>query len=93
LSQRKAPKLLTVVFLSGFVSPPARPWWFWIDFSASTVSLSCRKGQATIGGHPRSMEIDLERGVEGELKELILYLTHWVLTSGAFAPRSDPPGY
>jgi hypothetical protein len=29
----------------------------------------------SIGNHPRSSGIDLERSVEGELKKLILYLT------------------
>jgi hypothetical protein len=29
----------------------------------------------SIGSHSRSLEIDLERSVEGELKRLILYLT------------------
>jgi hypothetical protein len=39
--------------------------------------------QATVGSDPRSLEIDLQRGVEGELKGLILFLTHWVSASGA----------
>ena len=36
--------------------------------------------QTTIGSEPRPLEIDLQRGVEGKLKGLILYLTHWVCT-------------
>src|SRR5208283_2461879 len=34
-----------------------------------------------------TLEIDLDRGVEEELKRLILSLTPWVLTSGAFSSR------
>jgi len=36
------------------------------------------------------LEIDLERGVEGEMKGLILCLTHWLLASGAFSSRLHP---
>jgi hypothetical protein len=36
------------------------------------------QNQATIGGDPRSLEIDLQRGVERELKGLVLFVTHWV---------------
>ena len=39
--------------------------------------------QAAVGSDAGALEIDFERSVEGELKRLILYLTHWVLTSGA----------
>jgi hypothetical protein len=39
------------------------------------------------------LKIDLERGVEGELKGLILYLIHWALTSGALSSRSYPHEY
>jgi hypothetical protein len=49
--------------------------------------------QAAVGRDPGTLEIDLERGVEGELKGLILYLTHWVLTSGASSSRSHPDEY
>jgi len=34
--------------------------------------------QAAVGSDAGTLEIDLERGVEGELKGLILYLTHAV---------------
>jgi hypothetical protein len=34
------------------------------------------QNQAAIGSHAGTFEIDLERGVEGELKGLILRLTH-----------------
>jgi hypothetical protein len=37
--------------------------------------------QAAVRGDARPLEIDPERSVERELKGLILYLTHWVLTS------------
>jgi hypothetical protein len=40
-----------------------------------------------------ALKIDLERGVEGELKGLTLYLTHWVPTSGASSSRSHPYEY
>jgi len=39
------------------------------------------------------LEIDSERGGKGELKGLILYLIHWVLTTGASSSRSHPHGY
>jgi hypothetical protein len=45
--------------------------------------------QAAVGGDPGTLEIDLERGVEGELKGLVLFVTHWVWTSGASSSRSD----
>jgi hypothetical protein len=51
------------------------------------------QNQAAIGSHAGALEIDLERGVEGELKGLILCLTHWFLTSGAFSSRSHPHEY
>ena len=34
--------------------------------------------QAAIGGDARTLEIDLERGVERELKRLAWAFTHWV---------------
>src|ERR1039458_2079032 len=46
--------------------------------------------QATFRSDAGALELDLERGVEGELKGPILYLTHWVLTSRTFLPRSHP---
>ena len=49
--------------------------------------------QAAVRGDPGALEIDLQRGVEGELKGLVLYLTHWVLTSGAAPSRSHPHEY
>ena len=39
------------------------------------------QNQATVGGDPRSLEIDLQSRVEGKLKRLILFLTHWVSPS------------
>jgi hypothetical protein len=49
--------------------------------------------QAAVGSDAGTLEIDLERGVAGELKGLILYLTPWVLTSGASSSRSHPHEY
>jgi hypothetical protein len=37
--------------------------------------------QATIGGDPRSLEVHFQGGMEGKLKGLILFLTHWVSLS------------
>jgi hypothetical protein len=48
---------------------------------------------AAVGSDSRTLEIDLEGGVEGGLKGLILCFTHWVLTSGASSSRSDPHKY
>jgi hypothetical protein len=39
--------------------------------------------QAAVRGDAGTLEINLERDVGGMLEELILYLSHWVLTSGA----------
>ena len=46
--------------------------------------------QAAIGGNPGSLELDLQRGVERELKGLVLGFTHWVCTSPAQSSRSNP---
>jgi hypothetical protein len=43
--------------------------------------------QATVESDARTLETDLERGIEEKLKRLVLYLTHRVLTS---SPRSHP---
>ena len=48
------------------------------------------QNQAAVGGDPRSLEIHLQRGVEGKLKWPVLSLTHWVLTSGVSSLRSNP---
>jgi hypothetical protein len=45
------------------------------------------KNQATARGDPQSLEIDLQGSIEGELKGLVLFLTHRVLTSGASSAR------
>ena len=37
--------------------------------------------EAAIGGDPRSLEIDVQRGIKRELKCLILFLTQWGSTS------------
>jgi hypothetical protein len=51
------------------------------------------QNQAAVGGDAGTLGIDLERGVEGELKGLTLYLTHWVPPSGASSSRSHPHEY
>src|SRR5712692_5405464 len=51
------------------------------------------QNQATIGSHSRSLEIDLQGSIERELKWLILFLTHWVLTSRASSSRSHRHEY
>jgi len=48
------------------------------------------QNQATVGSHSRSLEIDLQGSIERELKGLVLFLTHWVCTSGAYSLRSNP---
>ncbi len=49
--------------------------------------------QAAVGSDAGTLEIDFERSVEGELKRLILFLTHWVLTSGASSLHLHPHKY
>jgi hypothetical protein len=46
-----------------------------------------------IGGDPRSPEIDLQASIEGELKGLVLFPTHWLWTSGACSSNSKPHKY
>jgi hypothetical protein len=53
----------------------------------------CSLTNDCIGSDPGTLEIDLERGVEQELKWLILSLTHWVLPSRASSSRSNPHEY
>ena len=48
------------------------------------------QNQAAVGGDARSLEIHLQRSVERELKRLILFLTHWVLTSRASSSHWNP---
>jgi len=52
-----------------------------------------RQNQAAVGGDARPLEIDLERGIERELKRLVLPLTQWVLTSGSSSSPSRPHEY
>ena len=51
------------------------------------------QNQAAIGSDPRSLEIDLQGGVERQLKGLILFFTHWVSSSGASSLHSNPYEY
>lgn len=46
-----------------------------------------------LGSNAGTLEIDLERAVEGELKGLILYSTNWVLTPGTSSSRLQPHEY
>jgi len=39
--------------------------------------------QATFGGDSWPLELDRQSDVEGEMKGLIVYLTHWLPASGA----------
>jgi hypothetical protein len=43
----------------------------------------CLQFQAAARGKARSLKIDLQGSIEPELKGLVLFLTHRVLTSGA----------
>jgi hypothetical protein len=49
--------------------------------------------QATVRRNVRTLKTDLERRIEGKLKGPFLYLTHWVLTSGASSSHSHPYEY
>jgi hypothetical protein len=51
------------------------------------------QNETAVGGDPWSLETDLQGGVERKLKRPILFLTHWVWTSGASSSRSNPYGY
>jgi hypothetical protein len=51
------------------------------------------QNQTTIGSDPRSLEIDFQSGVEGELKWLLLWLTHWVEASARSGLLSKPREY
>lgn len=49
--------------------------------------------QAAVRRNARTLETDLERRIQGKLKWPVLYLTRWVLTSGASSSRSNPYRY
>jgi len=49
----------------------------------SLVELA-HQDQAAVGRDAGTLKIDLERGVEGELKRLVWAFTHWASTSGRF---------
>ena len=59
--------------------------------SQSSVKLP-NQNQTSIRGDPRSLEIDLQRGIERELKGLALALTRWVWPSSVPSSRSAPYG-
>jgi hypothetical protein len=46
--------------------------------------------QAAAGRNARTFEADLERGIRGKLKRPVLYVTHWIFTSGTSSPRLHP---
>jgi hypothetical protein len=46
--------------------------------------------QAAIGGDSRSLELDLQRHAERELKGLVCRLTHWVSASAPSSSRANP---
>jgi hypothetical protein len=54
---------------------------------------SAHQDQAAVRSDARALEIDLERGVESELKGLALSVTHWVLTSGTSSSASHTHEY
>ncbi len=45
--------------------------------------------QAAVGSETGTLEIDLERGAEGELRGLVLVLAHWVCTPKVSSLRLD----
>jgi len=49
--------------------------------------------QTTVGSDARTLEINFQRGVERELKGLILCFTHWVKASANLVLRSKPHEY
>jgi hypothetical protein len=46
-----------------------------------------------VAGDTGALEINLQRGIKGEVKGLILYLTRWELTSGPSSSHSNPHEY
>ena len=48
------------------------------------------ENQTAIRGDSRSLEIDFEKSIERELKRLVLFFTHRVLTSMASLSGSSP---
>jgi hypothetical protein len=48
------------------------------------------ENEPAIRGHTRTLEIDLQRPVERQLKGLALFFTHWVLASSSLSMRSNP---
>src|SRR6516162_6444477 len=48
------------------------------------------KNQAAVGSDPRSLEFDLQRRVEGELKGLVCGFIHWVSASAPSSSRANP---
>jgi len=64
-------------------------------YSTKSVPLVefAHEDQATVRSDAGALEFDLERGVEGELKWPLMYLSRWVLTSGASSSHSHAYEY
>src|ERR1022692_962651 len=60
---------------------------------SQTLIQFAHQQQTTVGSDPRSLKIDPQRSVEGELKRLVLLLTHWVEASAEFVLLSKPYEY
>jgi hypothetical protein len=61
------------------------------QFSESLTFVEfAHQDQAGVGSDPSTLEIDLEGGIERELKGLFWASTHWVFTSGASSLCSHP---
>ena len=58
----------------------------------SLVELA-HQDQAAVGRDAGTLKIDLESGVEGELKRLVRAFTHWASTSGEQSSLSRPHEY
>jgi hypothetical protein len=63
------------------------------SFNPKRSSNSRTSSMATIRRHSRSLEINLQRGIETELKGLVLLFTHWVQASGVSVAPSKPHEY
>jgi hypothetical protein len=60
--------------------------------SESLVELA-DQDQAAVGSDARALKIDLEGGIEGQLKGLVCAFTHWISTSGGSSSPSHPHEY
>jgi hypothetical protein len=60
--------------------------------SQTLIQLAHQK-QTTVGSDARTLEINFQTGVKGELKGLILCFTHWVEASAKSMLLSTPHEY